>query len=113
MAVNCGPSFGACRMRVTKLDEVGNVVAGSNSYVSDKLVSVGVNVNKETGNTFTARNGCGCNLARFKAADTFNWFELAVASKALEPALLALMLGATPITDSGDTVGIAWPGALA
>lgn len=113
MASNCGPSFGICAVRLTKVDEVGNVIAGSNSYVSDKLISVAVNVNKETGNTFTARNGCGCNIARFKAADTFNWFEFVFTQAALEPEMQAFLLGADVIKNSGDEVGVAFPGALA
>lgn len=114
MAVNCGVSFGLCVMRVTKLDAAGNVVGGAdNSYVSDKVVSIGVTPNIETGNTFSLRNGCGCSTARFKAIDTFNWFEFAFAGGALEPELESLMLGNTPITDGADVVGTAFEGALA
>ena len=39
MAFNCGVSFGACLVRITRLDENGNVIAGDNAYVSDKLIS--------------------------------------------------------------------------
>src|ERR1043166_2335418 len=113
MAVNCGVSFGLCALRVTKVDAAGNVVSDTdNSYVSDKAVSIGLNPNIETGNTFSLRNGCGCSVARFKANDTFNWFDFTFADSALEPELEALMLGAETIVDGSDVVGLAFQGAL-
>ena len=113
MAVNCGVSFGVCAIRVTKVDSVGNVVAGNNSYVTDKPISVALNPNIETGATFSVRNGCGCSIARFKANDTFNWLEFAFVEAALEPELQAFLLGAATIEDGSDVVGLAYPGALA
>lgn len=112
MAFNCGVSFGACRVRITRVDENGNVIAGNNAYVSDKLVSVSVNPNIETGNSFAVRNGCGCGIARRKFPDTFNWFELSLQTAALEPSMIAFMLGAATITDGADIVGAAFPSAL-
>lgn len=110
MAVNCGVSFGLCVMRVTKVDCDGSVIAGAtNSYVSDKLVSIGVSPNIETGNSFSLRNGCGCSISRFKANDVFNWFEFTFAGGALEPGMMALMLGADTIEDGADVVGLAFP----
>jgi hypothetical protein len=101
-------------MRVTKVDAQGNV-SGSvdNSYVSDKLVSIGLSPNIETGNTFSLRNGCGCSISRFKSNDVFNWFEFTFAGGALEPEMMAMMLGAETIEDGTDIVGIAFPGNLA
>lgn len=112
MAVNCGVSFGLCVVRVTKVDGSGNVVAGSNSYVSDKAISISVTPNIETGNTFSLRNGCGCSIARFKANDIFNWFEFTFADGALEPAMWSLMMGAETIEDGADIVGMAFPSQL-
>lgn len=112
MAVNCGVSFGLCAVRITKVDASGNVVAGDNMYVTDKPLSIGLTPNIETGNTFSVRNGCGCSIARFKANDTFNWFEFTFASAALEPEMQAFLLGAETIVDGSDTVGLAFPGAL-
>ena len=110
--VNCGPSFGACGARVTLLDEFGNVDAGENSYVTDKLVSLAFSPNIDTGNTFSQRNGCGCSLARFRAEDIFNWWEFTFTDGAMEPEMMALMVGSTTITDAGDSVGFHFPSAL-
>ena len=112
MANACGVSFGACLVRITRVDENGNVIAGNNTYVSDKLISVGVNPNIETGNSFSVRNGCGCSIARRSFPDTFNWWEITLNSAALEPQMIAFMLGAATITDGADVVGVAWPSAL-
>ena len=112
MAFNCGVSFGACLVRITRLDENGNVIAGNNAYVSDKLISVGVNPNVEAGDSFSVRNGCGCSIARRRFPDTFNWWELTLDMAALEPQMIAFMLGSATIADGADIVGVAWPSAL-
>jgi hypothetical protein len=112
MAVNCGVSFGLCAVRITKVDAAGNVVAGNNSYVTDKPLSITLTPNIETGNTFSVRNGCGCSIARFKANDTFNWFEFQFAQAALEPEMQAILLGAETIVDGADVVGLAFPSQL-
>ncbi len=112
MAFNCGVSFGACLVRVTRLDDNGNVIAGSNSYVTDKPVSIAVNPNIEAGNSFSVRNGCGCTISRRKFPDTFNWWELAFTEAAMEPTLQAFLLGAATITNGSDVVGVAFPSAL-
>lgn len=109
----CGPSFGLCAFRVTLLDELGNVAAGDNTYVTDAQLSLAWTPNIDTGATFSQRNGCGCSLAKFKAEDIFNWYEFTFTDGAFEPAMVALMLGATPILDGTDIVGWHDPGALA
>jgi hypothetical protein len=114
MAANCGVSVGLCRTRVTLVDSAGNVSGSTdNSYVTDNALSISVTPNIETGNTTQVRNGCGCSIARFKSADTFNWFEFAFRSGTLEPELLRLLLGAETIVDGLDTVGMAFPSSLA
>jgi hypothetical protein len=113
MSVNCGVSFGICAVRLTKVDAAGNVIAGDNSYVTDKPLSIALNPNIETGNTFSVRNGCGCSIARFKANDTFNWFEFTFTAAALEPEMQAFLLGADVIEDGADVVGLDFPGSLA
>lgn len=112
MANPCGVSFGACMVRVTRLDANGNVIAGSNSYVTDKVQSVAVSPNNEAGNSFSVRNGCGCKIASRRFPDTFNWWEITFTDAALEPVLVQFLLGAAAITDGADTVGVAFPSAL-
>ncbi len=113
MAAACGVSFGLCAVRVTKVDAAGNVVAGgSNSYVTDNPVSISLTPNIEAGNSFSLRNGCGCSVARFKGNDIFNWFEFQFADGALEPEMMALMLGTSTIANGADKVGVHFAEAL-
>ena len=113
MAVTCGVSFGVCRARITKVDALGNVVAGSkNSYTTDNIQQVTLNPNVDTGAVVSVRNGCGCQIASKKFADVFNFWELAFQNAALEPEAEALMLGAATIVDGPDVVGLAYPNAL-
>ena len=113
MADVCGVSFGACLVRVTKVDANGNVVAGDNSYVTDSPISIGVNPNIETGNNFSVRNGCGCKIASRKFPDTFNFWELSLNLAQIEPVLLAFLTGSATIEDGADVVGLAFPSSLA
>ena len=86
MAVNCGVSFGICAVRLTKVTVTGAVDSPpDNSYVTDKPISLALRPNIEEGQTFSLRNGCGCSIARFKANDTFNWWEFTFQMGALEP----------------------------
>jgi hypothetical protein len=95
------------------VDALGNVIAGSNAYVTDQALTVTVTPNIEAGNAITVRNGCGCKTASFKFPDTFNWWEFSFSNTALEPEMEAFMLGAETIDDGADVVGLAYPGALA
>lgn len=113
MAVNCGVSFGICAIRLTKVDVTGAVSSDLiNSYVSDNPISIGVRPNYEEGQAFSLRNGCGCSIARFKATDTFNWWEFTFNMGALEAEMLAMMLGTPTIENGADVVGQAFVGAL-
>lgn len=117
MAVNCGVSFGLCAVRLTKVDAEGDVAPPpDNTYTSDKPISMSVTPNIETGNTFNVRNGCGCSISRFKFADTFNWFEFSFVAAALEPEMLAMLLGADVINQpsgpGAGSVGLAFPSSL-
>lgn len=113
MAVNCGVSFGLCRVRVTRVDSNGNVIAGNNAYVTDSALTITVSPNIETGNAISVRNGCGCKISSFKFPDTFNWWEFQFSDTTLEPVMEAFMLGASTIEDGADTVGLAYPSSLA
>lgn len=115
MAVNCGVSFGICAVRLTKVDVTGAVVNETdNSYVTDNPISLALRPNIEEGQTFSLRNGCGCSIARFKANDTFNWWEFTFQMGSLEPEMLAMLLGSPTIEEGdGDVVGQAFAGSLA
>ena len=111
MANVCGPSWGACLLRVTRLDVNGNVIAGDNSYTTDAVASVGVNPNIEAGQNFSVRNGCGCKIGSRKFPDTFNYMDLTLTLAQVEPQLIAFLTGSATIVNGSDVVG--WAGASA
>ena len=113
MASVCTVSFGVCLVRVTRVDDNGNVIAGNNAYVTDSVQSVSVSPNLETGNDFSVRNGCGCGVASRKFPDTFKFWDLTIQLAKREPILEAFLLGANQITNGADVVGLAFPSALA
>jgi hypothetical protein len=113
MASVCAVSFGVCLFRVTRVDDNGNVIAGDNSYVTDSVQTVTLAPNLETGNDFAVRNGCGCGIASRKFPDTFKYWDLTVQLAKREPILESFLLGSNAITNGADTVGLAFPSALA
>jgi hypothetical protein len=112
MADICGVPFGACLIRVTRVDANGNVIAGNFTYVTDTVASVNVSPNIEAGNSVSVRNGCGCKIASRKFPDTFNYWDLTLTLQQIEPTLLSFLTGSATIEDGADTVGIAYPAAL-
>lgn len=112
MAVNCGVSFGVCAVRITRVDSSGAVIAGLNSYVTDKPISVQIGIDKDAGNTFSVRNGCGCGIAKIRTPDVLNWYTITFTQAAMEPVMQAFLLGADEINDGFDTVGVNYPSAL-
>lgn len=113
MADACGVPFGACLIRVTRLDTNGNVIAGSNAYVSDTPISIALSPDIETGDSISVKNGCGCKIASRKFPDTFNFWNVTLTDAELEPTLISFLLGAETIVDGADTVGWAFPSSLA
>lgn len=111
--MECGNSLQICAMRVTLLDGQGNVVdAPDNMYISDKVIEVGVNPDVEAGATSELPGGCDCSFGSYRGKDKLKRWLFALSRGAVEPALLSLMLGATPIEDGADVIGIAWPDEL-
>lgn len=109
----CGVSVLICRTRVTRLDETGAVAAGpNNSYVSDKVMRVGLTPIVSEGKDIELKSGCDCIVAAYKAPNLLKRFDLELVSTALEAALQELLLGATLISDTSSVpvpIGVWWP----
>lgn len=102
-----------CRLRITKLDSLGQVVAGpNNAYVTDKVTEIQPNPTIRTGDEINLPDGCGCDIVNYKNDDVLIRWELALTLGALEPALQSLLLGGDLIYDDSDTpvpIGWHWP----
>lgn len=110
MAVDPGNSLQICAMRVTLLDSTGAPVGGADTgYATPKISEVGFSASIREGAEIDLDGGCDCLEATFKGRNILRRFAFALNRTALEPALTALMIGATPIEDGADTIGLAWP----
>jgi hypothetical protein len=113
MANVCGTSLHVCRIRATRLDDVGNVAEPPNNVaVSDSPISVTVTPRVEAGADLTLKGGCDCIVATYLGPDLLKGFDLELAKAKIEPALEEILLGATVISDGGDQIGYWHPGPL-
>lgn len=111
MAVECGPSLQLCAVRVTLLDDVGNISPDTdNVYITDLLLSMAVNPDIQQGANQILTGGCDCTVADYRGTDKLRRFLFQMGTAAVEPGLLALLIGADVITDAGDIIGVTWPG---
>lgn len=110
MAAECLASIHLCRIRVTRLNALGNLTAGpNNSYVSDKPISLGVTPNIETGSDTVLKGGCDTIVAQKKGDDLLKRFDLQLDLGALEPALVEMLTGGAAILAGADPIGVWWP----
>lgn len=105
--VVCVDSIKICALRITLLDDLGNVADGPNNFVTtnreSQLEYTGVT---DKGKDLFYRNGCDLPLANYKSADLLRYFNLTVDFFSLEPAVQSIMLGAAVLDDGdGDPVG--------
>jgi len=96
-AAKCPAIIKLCAVRVSLLDDDGT--PEGTYYVSDKTVSLGFTPVLSTGQEREVRNGCDCVVATDKAPDVLLRFTFEIAQGVLEPGLLAMLLGQTPILD--------------
>src|SRR5262245_47475387 len=109
----CGISLGACRIRITLLDDTG-CISGStnNSFVLGDFIQIQATPNVETGTDITLLGGCGCKIASFKDSDKLKRFDFEIQNPTVAVALYGLMLGGTIGYDDSTIpvpVGVAWP----
>lgn len=100
MAAKCLTLIHLCRLRVTRLDAVGNPVAGPNNvYVTDQAMRLNVTPEINEGEKRSRRNGCDCLVASLKTDDLLEYvnFELEMGTE--EPGLAEMLTGATIIMD--------------
>lgn len=110
MTAVCFSAIHLCRVRVTRLDQIGNPTAGPNNvYVTGTPISLGVTPQIQAGDDKVLLSGCDCISARYRGYDKLKNFDFTLDLAQLEPALFELILGATAIVDSGVVVGWSWP----
>ena len=80
--------------------------------MTDRSLSVQVTPTIEAGADITLTGGCDCVVASYRGTDKLKRFEFEINIAALEPAMIAMMVGGTIINDGTYDVGVAWPSAL-
>ncbi len=101
MTAVCADSIKICALRITLLDEVGNVAPEPNNYVATARESqLQYTPVIDQGKDIFVRNGCDQPLANYKSPALLRRFDLVVDLYGFEPAVQSLLLGA-PILDDG------------
>lgn len=99
---SCFDSIKICALRVTALDNVGNVAAGPNNFVStNRETQLQFTGDVDAGKDLFYRNGCDAPLAAYKSQALLKRFNLQLDLFGVEPAVQSLILGASIIDDDG------------
>lgn len=111
MTAICDAAIHLCRIRVTRLDQLGNPTPGPNNvYVSDKPLMVTVRPQIEAGLDRTLVGGCDCIVAQYRGFDKLKRFDLELDLATLEPGLQEMLIGSPVIlNNTGDPIGAWWP----
>lgn len=111
MAQNdCAGSLQVCRLRVARLNADGSPDTGDNNmYVTDTLISLGATPQVVAGEDMSLVNGCGEPVVQHQDEDKITRLNLTASLAKPDPDLVALLTGATLITDGGDSIGFQYP----
>jgi hypothetical protein len=104
---SCFDSLKICALRVTALDNVGNVAPGPNNAVATaRETQLQFTGDVDQGKDLFYRNGCDKPLAAYKSQALLKRFTLQLDLFGIEPAVQSLMLGATiEDDDAGAPIG--------
>lgn len=110
MTTQCFTPIRGKRLRVTRLDECGNVPARStpSSYVcTDGFISVSLSAEVESGTEIITRKADGSLCVNERMADSFKRFTVEIQFCNVDPDLYELVTNADPYADySGNVNGI-------
>jgi hypothetical protein len=100
------PSVKAKVIRLTKVDECGEVIYGvCSTIVSDGFISIQSSPELEEGEEFTQKNAWGDLCVNDKDADRLKRFNLTIELCQVDPALLSFFIGSDTIESGGEVIG--------
>lgn len=106
----CRSSFGACAIRVARLESNGVPDPGPNNlYVADTLITVTRNINVRAGTRVELPDGCGGVCAMVETPERVTGMTLEIELCQHDAELLEMLLGGSLITLLTDTVGFLSP----
>jgi len=93
-------------MRLTRLDECGNVSTDPCAViVTDGFISVTIANEVESGEEYTLKNAWGDFCVAEKDGDRVKWANVTIAMCEVDPEILDMIGGANPVTAAGNTIG--------
>lgn len=93
-------------VRLTRLDECGDVVEGScTTVVSDCFVSVTMTADIEEGDEYLQKNAFGDFCINDKDVDRIKRVNMSIEFAEINPDSLDIIANAQPVVSSGDTIG--------
>lgn len=108
---NCYTPLLACRLRVALLAANGAPSAGADHQaITDSLISVKYSLDITEGASFEQKNGCGVTCVQYQGQDRVKGVNLTMELCHLDVELIALMTGASLVSEVGRTnIGTALP----
>lgn len=106
MATKILKSIKGKTVRLTRLDECGNVVEGScSTLVSDCFVSVTMTGEYEAGDEYIQKSAWGDLCINDKDPDILKRVSVAIQFAEINPDALDIIAAANPVVNGGDTIG--------
>lgn len=111
MSAVCPSAIHLCFIRVTRLDSVGNPVAGPNNFVvSDKPMMLTVTPDILAGESKDLKGGCDQLVATYRGQDILKRFNFELDMGTISPALEEILTGAEAIlNDATEPIGVQFP----
>lgn len=112
MATKQLPVVTGKKLRVTKLDECGNVPSDGEDdaqIVTDGFISVSLSSEVEDGEEIITKKANGDVCVNEKLADSFKYFEVEIEVCGANPALLSMISNAEPYEQDDDVIGFTVP----
>jgi hypothetical protein len=101
-----GTPFGACAIRVAKLDSLGFPLVGAgNAYVSHAPIEVKFTKSKTTGTKFKQNDGCGNLKVSIQQPDQVDGMTVELTLCQLDAELLNFLTGGELISSGGNVIG--------
>lgn len=98
------------RIRITELDECGNILPSARSIVTDGFVTVSLSPQVEDGTEITVRNANGALCVNERGNPTFTGFEVEIEFCEVNPSTVAMITNAEEYEDyAGDVAGFTVP----
>ena len=107
MTTKCFPPILGKRIRVTELDDCGNIIPTSRQIVTDGFVSVSLTGEIEDGTEILVRNAFGALCINKRLPDSFKNFGVEIHFCGVNPSLLSMVSNSREYEDwDGDVSGI-------